>query len=96
MPVPVGFYHSINLYRRFLTYSIAPLVFIIAIWLAKYMRSGKDKERNDQILAQHVNAILMTLFFFAPIVSSVTFKLFVSAIALIFRATDSTVGAGVS
>ena len=74
----VGFYHDIDLYSRFLTYTIGPLVLLITIWLVKYIRCNKDRERDQEIVAQHVNATLVVLFLCAPIVSAITFKLFVS------------------
>ena len=77
-----GFYHNVNIYSRFLSYTIMPPVFIIVIWFIKYIRCNKDRERDQQIVAQHVNATLMVLFLCAPIVSAVTFKLFVSALLL--------------
>ena len=77
-----GFYQNVNIYSRFLSYTIMPPVFIIVIWFIKYIRCNKDRERDQQIVAQHVNATLMVLFLCAPIVSAVTFKLFVSALLL--------------
>lgn len=80
-----GFYHNVNLYSQFLTYLIAPPVLIIAIWIVKYVRCIKNSKHNQEIVAQHINATLLVLFLCAPIVSAVTFKLFVSSLPGAFK-----------
>ena len=69
-----------TLYRKFLAYIIMPPALVIVIWVVKYIRTCCNKASEQQIGSQHINATLLVLFLFGPIVSANIFRLFVSAI----------------